>query len=81
MCNLFVKCFQFWPPGAQKTVFLALAQLTDKMDPMHIIPKVPSEPHNDAHVIFLVFRILATRGQKTAHRQDGPHVYYAKRTA
>ena len=25
---------------------MALAQLTDKMDPMYIIPKVPAEPHD-----------------------------------
>ena len=29
----------------------AVAQLTDKMDPMYIIPKDPPEPHDDAHVI------------------------------
>ena len=34
-------------------LFLALAQLTYKMDPMYIIPKDRPEPHNDAHVIFL----------------------------
>ena len=33
---------------------MALAQLTDKMDPMYIIPKVPPESHNDAHVIFFL---------------------------
>ena len=59
----------------------AVAQFTDKIDPMYIIPKDRPEPHNDAHVIyFLVFPILATSGHKktfffcssSAHRQDGP---------
>ena len=67
---------------------VALAQLTDNMDPMYIIPKELSGPHNDAYVIvFLVVPILATRGPKnvffrssSAHRQDGPQVYYTKMT-
>ena len=68
---------------------MADAQLTDKIDPMYIISNDRPEPHDDAHVIcfFGVFPILATRGQKTvffgsssAHRQDGPHVYYTKMT-
>ena len=33
-------------------MLMALAQLTDKMDPMYIIPKDRPEPHDDAHVIF-----------------------------
>ena len=33
-------------------VSMALAQLTDKMDPMYIIPKVQSEPGNEAHFFF-----------------------------
>ena len=32
----------------------AVAQLTDKMDPMYVIPKVLSEPHDEAHVIFFL---------------------------
>ena len=51
MCNLFCECFQFCPPGAQKTFFSSLAQLTDTMDPMYIIPKEPPEPHNNSHII------------------------------
>ena len=64
---------------------MAVAQLTDKIDPMYIIPKDRPGPHDDARV-FLVFPILATRGPKncvfgssSAHRQDRPHVYYTKR--
>ena len=37
-----LECCQFLPPGAQQTAFVALAQLTDKMDPMYIIPKWPA---------------------------------------
>ena len=45
---------------------MLVAQFTDKMDPMYIIPKDRPEPHDDAHVIcFLLFPILATRGLKT----------------
>ena len=45
--------------------FLALAQLTDKMDPMYIILRDQHEPHDDACVIcFWVFQSLATRGLK-----------------
>ena len=36
----------------------ALAQLTDKIDPMYIIPKDRPEPHDDAH-IFLIFFLAA----------------------
>ena len=69
-------------------LFLSLAQLTDEIDPMYIIPKVLSEPHNDAHVIFFVcfqFRPpdapkTVFLGSSTAHRQDGPHLYYTKMT-
>ena len=50
---------------------LALAHLTDKMDPMYIIPKWPSELHDDAHVIF---------GSSSAHRLDGPHALCIKIT-
>ena len=32
-------------------VIWAQAQLTDKMDPMNIMPKDLPVPHNDAHVI------------------------------
>ena len=42
---------EFWPLGALKSFFLALAQLTDKIDPKYIIPKDWPEPHDDAHVI------------------------------
>ena len=54
-------------------LYLALAQLTDEIDPMYIIAKVLSEPYNGAHVICFF-------GSSTAHRQDGPHVYYIKMT-
>ena len=63
-------------------VILALAQLTDDMDPMYIIPKIPSEPHGDAHVIcFLNLSKFDHQGPKkqflfcsrSAHRQDGPY--------
>ena len=66
---------------------MAVAQLTDKMDPMYIIPNVQPEPSNDAHVIFfLVFPIFTTRGptnfflggSSSAHTQDGPQVYHTK---
>ena len=40
--NLFFGCYQIWPPGGQKTAFLALAQPTDKIDPKYIIPKWPA---------------------------------------
>ena len=33
-------------------MWMAFAQLTDKMDPMYIIPKDPPKPHDDACVIF-----------------------------
>ena len=43
-------------------VYAAVAQLTGKIDPMYIIPKDRPGPH----------------GSSSAHRQDGPHVYYTK---
>ena len=71
-------------------VCVALAQLTDNIDAMYIIPKVWPEPGNDAHVIFLntrrptagvpVFRFCYDFGSSSAHRQDGPHVLYIKMT-
>ena len=54
---------------------------------MYIIPTDWPEPHNDAHVIcfFSVSNFGQQGAQKTvficsssAHRQDGPHVYYTK---
>ena len=46
----------------------AVAQLTDKVDPMYIIPKDRPELHDDAHVIsFLgVSKFLPPGAQKTA---------------
>ena len=32
-------------------MYAAVAQLTDKIDPMYIIPKDRPGPHEDAHVI------------------------------
>ena len=47
--------------------FLALAQLTDKMDTMYIIPKDRPEPHDGAHVIcfFECFQFWQPGAQKT----------------
>ena len=68
----------------------ALAQLTDKMDAMYIIPKDRPGPHDDAHVIYFLGvsnvghqgpKKLFFFGSSSAHRQDGPHVYYTKRPA
>ena len=43
----------------------ALAQLTDKMDAMYIIPKDRPEPHDDAHVIsFLSVSNFGHQGPK-----------------
>ena len=36
-------------------IFLALAQFTDRMDPMYIIPKEPPKRHDDAHIFYLFF--------------------------
>ena len=67
----------------------SLAQLTDKMDPMYIIPIEPPEQHDDACVMcfFSVSNFGHQGPQKqfffgssSAHRQDGPHVYYTKMT-
>ena len=45
----------------------ALAQLTDKMDPMYIIPKDRPEHHNDAHVIcFLSISNFGHQGLKNS---------------
>ena len=45
---------------------MALAQLTDKMDAMYIIPKDRPEPHNDTCVIFLgCYQICPPGGQET----------------
>ena len=69
-------------------IFLVPAQLTDKMDPMYIIPKwLPTW-------IFMIFFLLFFRplncqlmaaildlaifGSSSANRRDGPHVYYTK---
>ena len=69
---------------------LALAQLTDKIDPMYIIPKDRPEPHDDAHVIYFLgvtkfvhqgAKKLFFFGSSSAHRQDRPHVYYTNRSA
>ena len=68
---------------------MALAQLTDKIDP-YIIPKDRPEPHNDAHVICFSSvsnfghqgpKKLFFLGSSSAHRQDGPYVYYTKMTS
>ena len=86
-----VICFlgvtKFVHQGAKKLLFLALAQLTDKIYPMYIIPKDRPEPHDDFmfHLFFGCYQIWPPGGQKTAFlgsssadRQDGPHVYYTK---
>ena len=65
---------------------MAVAQLTDKMDPMYVISKVLPEPHDDAHLIFFAsFQFWPPGAQKnaffgssSAHRQDRPQVYYTK---
>lgn len=70
-------------------VCAVLAQLTDMMDTMYIIPKDPPGPHDDACVIcfFECFQFWPPGappnfffGSSSAHRQDGPHVYYTKMT-
>ena len=67
----------------------AVAQLTNKINPMYIIPKDQPEPHNDAHVIYFLgvtkFVHLGAKklfcfGSSSAHRQDRPQVYYTKMT-
>ena len=35
-------------------MYEAVAQLTDKIDPMYIIPKDSPGPHDDAHLIYFV---------------------------
>ena len=35
-------------------VYEAVAQLTDKIDPMYIIPKDRPGPHDDAHLIYFL---------------------------
>jgi hypothetical protein len=35
-------------------VSVAVAQLTDKIDPMYIIPKDRPGPHDDAHLIYFL---------------------------
>ena len=46
---------------------MALAQLTDKIEPMYIIPKDWPEPHDDfmCHLFFGCYQIWPPGGQKT----------------
>ena len=46
--------FYDYPQGAKKLFFWALAQLTDKIDPMYIIPKDRPGPHDDARLIYFL---------------------------